>query len=121
MKTMNTQFYTKIPDYLLNLPIPPAAFRVLLTLASFAKQRGECTCALPTLCARCHLSLNTVRKALRELEEMGLIQPFPRYQEQGGRLRRTSNGYRLGWTFVERDNPSLQVGPKEQDPCLRRT
>ena len=97
IESMNSNYYTRIPDEFLDLPVSPAAFRVAATIASFCKRSGTCTCAVATLARRCLLGESTVRRALRELEEAGMIQSFNRYVESGRYFRQTSNGYRLCW------------------------
>lgn len=96
-RAMKQPYYTKIPDFFCGLPISPAAFRVAVTLASYSKSRGECTCAVGTIAACCRMSVSTARRALHELEQQGLIQSFPRYEYSGPHPRQTSNGYRLCW------------------------
>lgn len=65
---------------------------VLVSLADYADQSGIAWPAIPRLAQEVQASDRTVQRALRSLEEVGLIFTEKRDRQDGGQ---TSNGYRL--------------------------
>lgn len=70
----------------------PSCKLVLVVLADFADERGECYPSVSLLAERTEQSEDTVRRRLNELEAGGLIERLERYSRNG---TRTSNLFRL--------------------------
>lgn len=60
------------------LALPPAEKAVLISLADQANDDGECWPSVPTMSRRTCLGERTVQRALRELEDKGLLRVFVR-------------------------------------------
>lgn len=58
---------------------------VLLAVANFSDEYGQCWPSQKRLGTMCDLSERSIRDALSRLEERGLISRAPRYREDGGR------------------------------------
>lgn len=70
-----------IPAWLDEAGLRPSAFRVYCRIARRAGRKdgnGECFERLEQMAAGCQLRRATVQKALRELNELGLIEAEPR-------------------------------------------
>lgn len=63
----------------------PSAKLVLMCLADFANQDGECFPSICLLGDQTEQSASTVRRRLQELEELGLIERKPQFRENGSR------------------------------------
>lgn len=76
--------------------ISSSAFHVYAFLSWCADRSGACYPAVPEIARRCHISVTTVRKALRELREAGLVHSQTQHKptKSGGR-RQTANAYFL--------------------------
>lgn len=85
--------------------VPMTQKFVLVALADYADERGECFPKHETTAARTGASVSTVKRALRGLMESGHLSMSHQYREDG-RLR--SNRYRL--------NLSLQVPGQSEPP-----
>jgi Helix-turn-helix domain len=69
---------------------------VLLTLATFRGHGGLCVPSHETLAARAGCCVRTVRRALVQARQLGLVDWCERRVRAGWRWLRTSNSYRLG-------------------------
>lgn len=58
---------------------------VYMCLKDHADAQGRCWPGIRTLMRELNLSRRTVQRALKELEQAGLIQRQPRYRENGSR------------------------------------
>lgn len=72
-------------DFLYRMDLPHRAVAVYIYLADRANQNGECWPAIPTIAADLKLSQSTVRRALRDLRQSGLITTEQRYRAKGGK------------------------------------
>jgi len=76
--------------------ISSAAFHVYGFLSWCANKDGSCYPSIAEIARRCHISQNTARRALRELEQTGLIQAQTQFTvTKSGKRRQTSNSYLL--------------------------
>lgn len=64
----------------------PYAKSVLLALTHYVNDEGACSAGMATLADDTDLSIDTVRKRLKFLEEIGAIARFPRWRDGNGRL-----------------------------------
>ena len=65
---------------------------VLLALTHYVNDEGACTAGLPTLAEDTDLSVDTVRKRIRFLEDCGAIARFPRWIDERGRVNNDGRG-----------------------------
>ena len=65
--------YFFIPNDIFDYNLTPRAFTVLCYLAHVSDNMGECFPSRYTIGKHCHITRSTVDKALKELEENGLI------------------------------------------------
>lgn len=72
-------------DFLYNEDLPHRAVSVYLYLADRANKKGECWPAIPTIARELKISQSTVRRAIRDLREAGLIRTQQRYRKRGGK------------------------------------
>ncbi|GAA2171123.1 hypothetical protein GCM10009846_03870 [Agrococcus versicolor] len=94
--------------------ISPAAHHVLLALAEFADKHGLCFPSQATLAAKTGRGERTVRRALHELEEAGLIKRSRRRRMDGSR---TSDEFRLllgAEVTVQPGNDSAQAANQSE-------
>ena len=61
------------------------AISVYIYLADRANKNGECWPAIPTIAEELKLSKSTVRRAIRELRQAGLLETEQRYRTKGGK------------------------------------
>ena len=72
-------------DKLYKSDVPHRAVSVYLYLADRANKAGQCWPAIPTIAQDLHLSVSTVKRALRDLRAAGLIETEQRYRQKGGK------------------------------------
>jgi len=72
-------------DFLYRSDLPHRARAVYIYLADRANRNGECWPAIPTIAKELRLSQSTVRRALRDLREAGLITTEQRLRSNGGK------------------------------------
>ncbi len=72
-------------DKLYKSDVPHRAVAVYLYLADRANREGQCWPAIPTIADELHLSVSTVKRALRDLRGAGLIITEQRYRKRGGK------------------------------------
>ena len=65
--------------------LPHRAIAVYLYLQNRADRNGTCYPAIGTIARELHLSVSTVKRAVRDLEENGFIRKTQRWRENGGR------------------------------------
>lgn len=65
---------------------------VLLALTHYVNDEGACTAGLATLAEDTDLSVDTVRKRIRFLEDCGAIARFPRWIDERGRVNHDGRG-----------------------------
>ena len=68
------------------------AVAVYMYLKDRANQSGQCWPGLRTIARELHLSVSTVKRGIRELEQGGFLERNARWRENGGR---TSNQYQV--------------------------
>lgn len=72
-------------DFLYRSELPHRAVSVYLYLADRANKENQCWPAIPTIAQELHLSISTVRRALRDLRKAGFVQTEQRYRVKGGK------------------------------------
>lgn len=72
-------------DFLYRMDLPHRAVSVYIYLSDRADKNGECWPAIPTIASDLKLSQSTVRRALHDLREAGLVSTEQRYREKGGK------------------------------------
>jgi DNA-binding transcriptional MocR family regulator len=93
-----------IPDYLLT-EASPAALRVYMALALRVDHKtGLCWPSRASIARTLDVSLNTVDRALRSLEQLGAIETSHRLNDAGDW---TSNIYRLPFAITRRVPPPM--------------
>lgn len=65
--------------------LPHRAIAVYIYLQNRANKEGFCYPAIGTIARELHLSVSTVKRAVRDLEENGYICKKQRWRENGGR------------------------------------
>ncbi len=65
--------------------LPHRAIAVYLYLQNRADSEGTCYPAIGTIARELHLSVSTVKRAIRDLEENGFIRKKQRWRDNGGR------------------------------------
>ncbi len=65
--------------------LPHRAIAVYMYLQNRADKKGTCYPAIGTIAKELHLSVSTVKRAVRDLEESGYIRKTQRWRENGGR------------------------------------
>lgn len=65
--------------------LPHRAIEVYIYLQNRANKEGLCYPAIGTIARELHLSVSTVKRAVRDLEENGYIRKKQRWRENGGR------------------------------------
>ena len=65
--------------------LPHKAIAVYMYLQNRANKEGFCYPAIGTIAKELHLSVSTVKRAVRDLEESGYIRKTQRWRENGGR------------------------------------
>ena len=72
-------------SFLYATELPHRAVSVYIYLADRANKNGECWPAIPTIARELKLSQSTVRRALRDLRDEGLLETEQRYRKHGGK------------------------------------
>ena len=72
-------------DKLYKSDVPHRAVAVYLYLADRANTAGQCWPAIPTIARDLHVSVSTVKRALRDLRTAGLIKTELRFRQKGGK------------------------------------
>ncbi len=72
-------------DYLYKMNLPHRAFTVYRYLLDRANKDGECCPSVNKIAGDIKLSPATVRRAIKDLRKVGLIETKQRYREQGGK------------------------------------
>ncbi len=72
-------------DYLYKMDLPHRAFTVYRYLLDRANKNGECWPSVNKIAGDIKLSPATVRRAIKDLKKVGLIETKQRYREQGGK------------------------------------
>ena len=65
--------------------LPHRAIEVYIYLQNRANKEGFCYPTIGTIAKELHLSVSTVKRAVRDLEENGYIRKKQRWRENGGR------------------------------------
>lgn len=78
---MNVGFFQAV----YNSDLSHRARVVYMCLKDHADKQGVCWPGIRTIMRELNLSRRTVQRALKELEQSGLIKRTPRYRENGGR------------------------------------
>lgn len=94
------QFEMKQRAYQSNLK--NRALQVLLYLIDRANKEQTCFPAVPTIGRELHISISTVKRAMRELVEAGYVKKESRFRE--GNRGQTSNLYTLFFATVYKGN-----------------
>lgn len=71
--------------YLYQRDLPHRAISVYIYLLDRVNKKGECWPAIPTIATELKLSQSTIRRALRDLRNEGLITTEQRYRPNGGK------------------------------------
>lgn len=66
-------------------PLPPRAKFVYIYLRDRSDKEGKCWPGIRTIARELGLSRSTVKRALKDLEQAGLLKKEPRYRENGSR------------------------------------
>ena len=72
-------------DKIYQLDLPHRAVAVYYYLYERANKKGECWPAVPSIAREIKLSEATVRRAIRDLRNAGLIDTEQRYRTKGGK------------------------------------
>ena len=72
-------------DFLYRMELPHRAVSVYIYLFDRANKDGECWPAIPTIATDLKISQSTVRRALRDLRKVGLLETEQRYRTKGGK------------------------------------
>ena len=72
-------------DYLYKIDLPHRAFTVYRYLLDRANKDGECWPSVNKIAGEKKLSPATVRRAIKDLKKVGLIETKQRYREHGGK------------------------------------
>ena len=78
--------------FLYRSELPHRAVTVYIYLHDKANKKGICWPAIPTIATELKLSQSTIRRALHDLRDAGLITTVQRYRENGGK---SSLSYKL--------------------------
>lgn len=71
--------------FLYRSELPHRAVTVYIYLHDRANKKSECWPAIPTIATELKLSQSTIRRALHDLRDAGLITTVQRYRENGGK------------------------------------
>ena len=72
-------------DFLYRMELPHRAISVYIYLSDRANKNGECWPSVNTIAGDIKLSPATVRRAIKDLKKVGLIETKQRYREHGGK------------------------------------
>lgn len=84
-------YFAVIPESVLYADISSHAVRVYAVLRRYADKQGSAHPSRKTIAEHAHVSIDTVKRAVSELEEHGFLMREERFSEG----RRTSNSYHL--------------------------
>lgn len=90
-------------------PLKSRALQVLLYLIDRSNKEQTCFPAVPTIARQLHISVSTVKRAMRELVEEGYVKKESRFRE--GNRGQTSNLYFLFFPEIicKRQNARSQI------------
>lgn len=93
MQIVSEFYFSIVPEWLIESNVSDNALRVYSALYRFAdKDDGTCWPSIATIGAKCNKSSSSVKRAIKELKELGAIEVKERYLEDQGQ---TSNLYLL--------------------------
>ena len=93
MQIVSEFYFSIVPEWLIESDVSDNALRVYSALYRFAdKDDGTCWPSIATIGAKCNKSSSSVKRAIKELKELGAIEVKERYLEDQGQ---TSNLYIL--------------------------
>lgn len=72
-------------NFLYRMDLPHRAVSIYIYLADRANKDGQCWPSIPTIARELKLSQSTVRRALQDLRNAGLIEAKQRYRSKGGK------------------------------------
>ncbi|ANU54854.1 helix-turn-helix domain-containing protein [Acutalibacter muris] len=72
-------------DFLYKMDLQHRAMAVYIYLADRSNKNGECWPAIPTIGRELKLSQSTVRRALKDLRKVELVETEQRYRTKGGK------------------------------------
>lgn len=72
-------------DFLYKMDLPHRAVAVYIYLFDKANKDGECWPSVPTISREIKLSEATVRRAIKDLRNAGLLETEQRYRTKGGK------------------------------------
>lgn len=72
-------------NFLYRMELSHRAVSVYIYLADRANKNGECWPAIPTIASELKLSQSTVRRALQDLREAGLLETEQRYEPKAAK------------------------------------
>ena len=72
-------------DFLYRTELPHRAVAVYIYLADRTNENNECWPAIPTIASDLKLSPSTVRRGIRDLKRVGLLETEQRYRKKGGK------------------------------------
>ena len=113
--TRRTTFYVMAD--LFTVPLSPMAKLVLVYLSRCCNKQGVCNPSIGTIAYSCNCCRNTVRKAIRELEQTGMIMVTSEYAPtKRGKRRRQPNTYTLRCPTSPNAPPPVQQMPGTGSP-----
>lgn len=92
MSVTADQHFAIIPEWVLYADISAQAIRLYATLRRYADKQGKAHPNRQTLADNMHTSVDTVKRAIKELTDIGALDRGERYDSEG---RQTSNQYRV--------------------------
>ncbi len=111
-----TTFYVMAD--LFDVPLSPMAKLVLVYLSRCCNRQGICNPSIGTIAYSCNCCRNTVRKAIRELEQAGMITVKSDYAPtKRGKRRRQPNTYTLHCPTSPNALPPVQQMPGTGSPA----
>lgn len=72
-KMQGDNYFSIIPEWVLDAPISPTTVRLYCVLQRYANSHGVCFPSRSTLARRCQVSIKTVDRCVDELEEIGAL------------------------------------------------
>lgn len=72
-------------DFLYRTELPHRAVAVYIYLADRTNENNECWPAIPTIASDLKLSTSTVRRGIRDLKKVELLETEQRYRKKGGK------------------------------------
>jgi len=106
MQVVSEFYFSIVPEWLIESNVSDNALRVYTALYRYAdKDNGTCWPSIATIGKKCNKSTSSVKRALKELKQIGAIEIQERYEEDKGQ---TSNLYIL------KMNPAFKIEPPPQ-------